>query len=745
MRSWFVLMVLIASVWCNDRSPNHRDARDTEVLESIRSPYGTENDKNASDEFNIPSTRRKLVRKKRGFGALLSLGASGFTVLNGIKSLFGGGSSRSSEGAARATREAYAERAYLRRRIDSLRERCAIANSGLNRLTNSFQALLSRQENQGETLRRFGEIIDHTKAALGRVDVKLGGMQATLKQHGDKFDDIGGILENHGEQFRGIQTTLNQHGKKFDLIQKTIDDFIKPLNEINQKLEAHSENFQRMEKTLEKHGIKFDNIKEILVAHGKNFYRIEKTLESHGIKFDHMKKILVAHGENFYRIEKTLESHGMKFDDIKTILLAHGEHFYRIETMLESHGKHFERIENTLDGIYGKLDDIGSLLIENGRKFDKVVDILKRSDRRLREMSQKLDRLIDISIAIKDTIILTSMKKDFDHLFRARQWLRQQKLVNGIYKPNVLFQYITENRLAELHEALTNINSYLTEKRPILGNQNLVEWLLNGPCEQSLYQYAQLIAMQGAAYEWWKIVTVALCQKKEVSKRKPIGWCHAKSLELISEIEEQWNRTQKQQQRTMNELLMKYMYSKNDLKSTCIVLMGALIDKKTTNDTFKVVKGYFDWIKKDGRTPLHGAAWMGSLHIVKYMVMNTNVNLTDKFGFTPLYYAAGNGHFNVAQFLFSRGAVIKSEVKRKEVRLGNEYGLSYIGRGHSRSRLSVKKLRGRISAESCLRRCNEVKHRYNGVWYQIKTKTCVCVEADRGHVAVRGILHYRWN
>ena len=60
----------------------------------------------------------------------------------------------------------------------------------------------------------------------------------------------------------------------------------------------------------------------------------------------------------------------------------------------------------------------------------------------------------------------------------------------------------------------------------------------------------------------------------------------------------------------------------------------------------------------NARSPLHISACQGNMRICKWLVddRKVNVNLTDKFGGTPLYDAFWNGHFELLPFLYSRGA-----------------------------------------------------------------------------------------
>ena len=63
--------------------------------------------------------------------------------------------------------------------------------------------------------------------------------------------------------------------------------------------------------------------------------------------------------------------------------------------------------------------------------------------------------------------------------------------------------------------------------------------------------------------------------------------------------------------------------------------------------------------KKDlGYTALHLAAWMGHNQIVTLLIHHplSDVNVSDKYGGTALYYAAGSGYRDVVISLMDAGA-----------------------------------------------------------------------------------------
>lgn len=58
---------------------------------------------------------------------------------------------------------------------------------------------------------------------------------------------------------------------------------------------------------------------------------------------------------------------------------------------------------------------------------------------------------------------------------------------------------------------------------------------------------------------------------------------------------------------------------------------------------------------------IHEAAKIGSLEQVQAFLNNgENVDVKDKHGMTPLYYAAANGHKNVCEYLISQGADVNA-------------------------------------------------------------------------------------
>ena len=66
-----------------------------------------------------------------------------------------------------------------------------------------------------------------------------------------------------------------------------------------------------------------------------------------------------------------------------------------------------------------------------------------------------------------------------------------------------------------------------------------------------------------------------------------------------------------------------------------------------------------DLSNKFGETPLMIASIDGNLPVVKALVLQRNAKV-DHIGWTPLHYACTKGHLEVAQFLISNGATVDS-------------------------------------------------------------------------------------
>lgn len=61
--------------------------------------------------------------------------------------------------------------------------------------------------------------------------------------------------------------------------------------------------------------------------------------------------------------------------------------------------------------------------------------------------------------------------------------------------------------------------------------------------------------------------------------------------------------------------------------------------------------------KANGGTPLHVACFQGQTEIARVLIKaGANLNLRDKEGFTPLFQAKDQGHFELMKYLKSLGA-----------------------------------------------------------------------------------------
>ena len=68
---------------------------------------------------------------------------------------------------------------------------------------------------------------------------------------------------------------------------------------------------------------------------------------------------------------------------------------------------------------------------------------------------------------------------------------------------------------------------------------------------------------------------------------------------------------------------------------------------------------------KDGITPLHAAAFGGHVNVVGLLIDHgADVNATDCYGYSPLYFATRGEHEECVQILKRKGAVMKSTVKK---------------------------------------------------------------------------------
>jgi hypothetical protein len=309
---------------------------------------------------------------------------------------------------------------------------------------------------------------------------------------------------------------------------------------------------------------------------------------------------------------------------------------------------------------------------------EQILEVLNEQDKKLDKMNEKIDELISVTESMSNTITIVSMKPDFDILFRASRHLKERTLEDGRYGPDILFKYKTEkDDIGGVQRTLEDINSYLTHDRYVLGNKNFMEWLIEDNRNCDAMQYAQLLALQGQAYEWWKILTVALCQYKKGNKANKANdvSCVTENRELVRQISETEQNTMEQQQQAVKELsLIKYMFSDKD-HARCAVGMGALLPGKTAEETLEAidkinVKVYKKLMDEGGEgiTPLHIAASLGNLDDVKLLVSNgAEVNRNrNRAGWTPLILATlsrhdddldGHGdHLQVIEYLLSNEA-----------------------------------------------------------------------------------------
>jgi ankyrin repeat protein len=79
-------------------------------------------------------------------------------------------------------------------------------------------------------------------------------------------------------------------------------------------------------------------------------------------------------------------------------------------------------------------------------------------------------------------------------------------------------------------------------------------------------------------------------------------------------------------------------------------VINLLLSNKTTD---------VDLSNKFGETPLMIASIDGNLPVVKALVLQRNAKV-DHIGWTPLHYACTKGHLDVAQFLVANGATVDS-------------------------------------------------------------------------------------
>ncbi|KAH6909226.1 prosome, macropain 26S subunit, non-ATPase, 10, isoform CRA_c [Coprinopsis sp. MPI-PUGE-AT-0042] len=72
--------------------------------------------------------------------------------------------------------------------------------------------------------------------------------------------------------------------------------------------------------------------------------------------------------------------------------------------------------------------------------------------------------------------------------------------------------------------------------------------------------------------------------------------------------------------------------------------------------------GLLNTVDADERTPLHWAAWSGSVDIVRFLVdQKAEIDKTDNSGWTALHIAASAGNLEVVQELIGAGADVNSK------------------------------------------------------------------------------------
>jgi len=87
-----------------------------------------------------------------------------------------------------------------------------------------------------------------------------------------------------------------------------------------------------------------------------------------------------------------------------------------------------------------------------------------------------------------------------------------------------------------------------------------------------------------------------------------------------------------------------------------LILVGADVNSKVYSQ-FVCINATEEDIAMDYHFPLHSAAWFGQTEAVKVLLgEGANVNGTDGFGRTAMWYTALGGHSNVTHLLLEKGA-----------------------------------------------------------------------------------------
>ena len=95
-----------------------------------------------------------------------------------------------------------------------------------------------------------------------------------------------------------------------------------------------------------------------------------------------------------------------------------------------------------------------------------------------------------------------------------------------------------------------------------------------------------------------------------------------------------------------------------------------LLDSAALNGKQEDLKNWIDQqvnMKDEGLTALHKASITGHLTSVKYFIqIGAQINIEDKFEFTPLHRAADRGHLEIVQVLLANGANIEAKPNRNK-------------------------------------------------------------------------------
>ncbi|XP_028133816.2 delta-latroinsectotoxin-Lt1a-like [Diabrotica virgifera virgifera] len=72
---------------------------------------------------------------------------------------------------------------------------------------------------------------------------------------------------------------------------------------------------------------------------------------------------------------------------------------------------------------------------------------------------------------------------------------------------------------------------------------------------------------------------------------------------------------------------------------------------------------------EDNRQPIHAAAQVGNIDVIKFLLnhQNVSINSQDDYGYTPIYIAAEAGYHNLVQFLIAANASVNVKTKLKKL------------------------------------------------------------------------------